>query len=145
MAKRQSSRWPGLPALELTPDLRGWLARIAISLAAALLVGALTFLIARAITSVALFVQQQELLREASSALRGGILGLAESNLREVRLRVQQIDARNERISLLVGFAAAGLAAVASYLWLEQRESVVGSPSSVATDHGPRTTDSREN
>jgi hypothetical protein len=113
------------------PDLRGWLARIAASLLVALLAGALAFLVARAVTGVALFAQQQELLREASSALRGGILGLAESNLHEVRLRVQQIDARNEQLSLLAGFVAAGLAAVASYLWLERR---TGSREPVADD-----------
>jgi hypothetical protein len=92
-----------------------------LSLAAALLVGALVYLVARAIGGVALLAQQQELLREAAGALRGGVEGLAGSNLREVRLQVQQIDARYEQLSLLAGFVSAALAAAACYLWLERR------------------------
>lgn len=102
-------------------DTRSWLARIALSLLFALLAGALAFLVVRAIGGVILFAQQQELLREAAGAMRGGILGLADGNLREVRLQVQQIDAQNERLSLLFGFAIAALAAVTSYLWIERR------------------------
>src|SRR5262245_66252796 len=120
MSKRlfRSSR---LPIPRLTADLRSWLARVVLSLPAALLAGALAYLVARAIGGVALLAQQQELLREAAGALRGGVEGLAGSNLREVRLQVQQIDARYERISLLAGFLAAALAAVARYLWMERR------------------------
>jgi hypothetical protein len=121
MSKRLFTRGARLPLPKLTTELRGWLARVALSLAAALLVGALVYLIARAIGGVALLAQQQELLREAAGALRGGVEGLAGSNLREVRLRVQQIDARYEQLSLLAGFVSAALAAAASYLWLERR------------------------
>jgi hypothetical protein len=145
MSKRLFTGGSRLPIPRLTADLRSWLARVALSLAAALLAGALAYLVARAIGSVVLLAQQQELLRQAASALRGGVEGLAGSNLREVRLRVQQIDARYEQLSLVAGFASAALAAVASYLWLERRSSVVSSPSLVATDHGPRTTDSNGN
>jgi len=102
-------------------DTRGWLARIALGLAFALLAGALAFLVARAIGGVILFAQQQEFLREAAGAMRGGIPGLADGNLREMRLQVQQLDVQNERLSLLIGFAVAALAAVASYLWMERR------------------------
>ena len=121
MSKRLFIPGTRLPIPKVAADLRGWLARVALSLAAALLAGALAYLVARAIGGVALLAQQQELLREAAGALRGGVEGLAGSNLREVRLRVQQIDARYEQISLLVGFVSAALAAVASYLWLERR------------------------
>ena len=123
-------------------DFRGWLSRIAISLAAALLVGVLAFLVARALTDVALFAREQQFLSAAANTLRGGILGLADSNLHEQRLRVQQLDAQNEQVSLLIGFAVAALAAVASYLWMERRSSVVRSPSPVATDNKPPATDS---
>jgi hypothetical protein len=121
MSKRLAFRRPRVPAIAIRADTRGWLARVALSLAAALLAGALAFLIARAIGSVLLFAQERELLREAASAMRGGILGLAEGNLRAVRLQMQQLDARNEQLSLLIGFASAALAALASYLWLERR------------------------
>jgi hypothetical protein len=106
--------------------VRSWLARVALSLAAALLVGALVYLVARAIGGVALLAQQQELLREAAGALRGGVEGLAGSNLREVRRQVQQIDARYEQLSLLAGFVSAALAAAASYLWLERSAEDIG-------------------
>ncbi|HEY3230996.1 MAG TPA: hypothetical protein VGJ87_17350 [Roseiflexaceae bacterium] len=102
-------------------DVRRWLARIALSLAVALLAGTLAFLVARAVTDVTLFAQQQQFLSEAASALRGGIPELANSNLREARLRVQRLDAQNEQLSLLIGFAIAALSAVASYLWMERR------------------------
>jgi hypothetical protein len=123
-------------------DFRGWLSRIAISLAAALLVGSLAFLVARAITDVALFAQQQQFLSAAANALRGGMLGLAHSNLHEQRLRVQQLDAQNEQLSLLIGFGVAALAAVGSYLWMERRSSVVRNRSPVTTDNKPGATDS---
>jgi cytochrome c-type biogenesis protein CcmH/NrfG len=106
---------------------RAWLTRVALSLAIALAAGALAYLIARAITSVALLVRQQQLLREVTGALRGGIEGLAGGDLRAVRLLLQQIDARNEQLSLVIGFVVAAVAAVVSYLWLE-RWSASGSP-----------------
>ena len=105
----------------LNQGTRGWLARIGISLTIALLCGGLAYLIARAITGVVLFVRQQQLLHEIVSAFQGGVEGLAGGNLRAIRLLVQQIDARNEQLSLLIGFGAAMLAVVASYLWLERR------------------------
>jgi hypothetical protein len=109
------------PSSRTDADVRGWLARIALSLAVALLAGALAFLAARAVTEVTLFTQQQQFLSEAASALRGGISGLANSNLREARLQVQRLDAQNEQLSLLIGFAIAALSAVATYLWMERR------------------------
>jgi hypothetical protein len=121
MSKPLFTRGSRLPIPRLAADTRGWLARVGLSLAAAVLVGGLVYLVARAIGGVALLAQQQELLREAAGALRGGVEGLAGSNLREVRLQVQQIDARYERLSLLAGFLSAALAAVTSYLWLERR------------------------
>src|SRR5690349_37268 len=97
MSKHLFTRGSRLPIPKLPAEVRGWLVRVALSLVAALLVGALVYLVARALGGVALLVQQQELLREAAGALRGGVEGLAGSNLREVRLRVQQIDARYEQ------------------------------------------------
>ena len=109
------------PSSRTDADIRGWLARIALSLAVALLAGALAFLVARAVTDVTLFAQQQQFLSEAASMLRGGVPGLANSNLREARLQVQRLDEQNEQLSLLIGFAIAALSAVVSYLWMERR------------------------
>ena len=121
MSKQSPTREPDRLVSSIDTDLRGWLGRVAFSLALALLAGALAFLLARAVTSVLLFAQQQQFLREAAGALRGGIDGLASGNLRDVRLRVQQLDARNQQLSLLIGFAVAAVVVVASYIWLERR------------------------
>jgi hypothetical protein len=98
-----------------------WAGRVLVSLAMALAVGAMAFLIARAIGSVALFWQQQQFLAEVAGALRGGIEGLGQTNLRAVRLEVQRLDAQYLRVSLATGFGAAGITAVAGYVWLELR------------------------
>jgi hypothetical protein len=102
-------------------EQRAWLLRVAISLAIALAAGIIAYLVTRAITSVILFVRHQQLLTELGSALRGGVEGLAAGDLRAVRLAVQQLDAQNEQLSLAIGFVAAAVAAVTSYLWLERR------------------------
>jgi hypothetical protein len=64
---------------------------------------------------------------------------LAGGDLRAVRLLVEQLEARNELIGLVVGFTAAAAAAVASYLWLERRASAVRRPEPAAADHRRRT------
>ena len=111
---------PNLTSLT-SPPTRAWLMRIALSLLAALVAGSLAYLVARGVTGVALFERQQRFLNEVASALRTGVMGLAGSDLRAMRLMVQQLDAQNEQLSLLIGFGVAAAAAVASYLWLERR------------------------
>ena len=102
-------------------DSQAWLMRIVLSLAIAAGSGALAYLIARAVTSVMLLVQQRAFLRQLAGALRSGIVGLAGSDLHTARLLVQELAAHYEHLSLLIGFAAAALGAVVSYLWLEWR------------------------
>jgi len=121
MTKRSLLDRIALPIAAVDRDARGWLGRVALSLALALLAGALAYLVARAIGGVALFAQQQDLLRAAAGALQGGVEGLGGGNFHEARMRLAQLDARNQQLSLLISFASAGLAAVASYLWLERR------------------------
>lgn len=115
-AATQPERRGGPPAWD-----GAWLRRLALSLAAAVAVGALAFLAARSVGGLLLFVQQQQLLGEVASALQGGVEALGQSNLRELRRELERIDAGYERASLLVGFGAAACAAVAVYLWLERR------------------------
>lgn len=105
----------------ISPATRAWIVRLALSLLFAAVAGALAYLTTRAITSALLFANQQQFLRETAGALSGGIAGLAGSDLRAMRLIVQQREAQNEQLSLLVGFAAAALTIAASYLWLEWR------------------------
>jgi hypothetical protein len=109
------------PAATQAANMHAWLTRVALSLAAAAVAGGLAYLVARSVTSVMLFVRQQQFLREVAGALRGGVLGLASGDLRAMRLLVQRLDAQNEQLSLLIGFAAAAAVAVASYLRLEWR------------------------
>jgi hypothetical protein len=100
---------------------RAWLTRIALSLLLASVAGALAYLVARAVTGVALLVRQQQFLRELAGALRGGVAELPGGDLRTTRLLVQRLDAQNEQLSMLIGFAVAAVVIVASYLWLEWR------------------------
>lgn len=105
----------------MNPATRAWLARVLISMAAALGAGALAYLVARGAAGALLLAQQQRLLGEVASALRGGIEGLPSGDLRAARLALQQLDAQYERASLLCAIVAAALAAAAIYLWLEHR------------------------
>jgi hypothetical protein len=100
---------------------RAWLGRIALSLGFAVGAGALAYLVARAITSAVLFVRQRQFLGEVASALSGGIENLPSGDLRAARKLVQQLDAQYDLLSLLIAFAVAAVAVVASYLWLERR------------------------
>jgi hypothetical protein len=104
------------------PAARSELRRIAVALAAALAAGALVFVAARGIAAAALFVQQQQLLREVAGVLGGGIEGLAGGDLRAVRRELQRLDAEYERLSLLAGALAAALAAALAYLRQEPDE-----------------------
>ncbi|GAB4214622.1 MAG: hypothetical protein OHK0022_53430 [Roseiflexaceae bacterium] len=103
------------------PD-QPWLRRIALSLLAALVCGALAFLVARGIGGALLFAQQQQVLVEVVGAAQGGLETPPSGDLRALRKRLQEQDAQYEQISLFVGFAAAGLAAAGCYLWLELRD-----------------------
>jgi hypothetical protein len=95
-----------------TRETRAWLGRIALSIGFALAAGLAIYLLARAVGSVTLFVRHQDLLRKMATALSGGLDGLAGGDLRGARQLLEQLDARNELISLIVGFLAAALAAV---------------------------------
>lgn len=98
-----------------------WLGRVALSLLAALVAGALAYLLARAVSGVWLFVYHQQLLREVAGALQGGVESLPGGNLRAARQALAQLAQQHEQISLAAGFVAAALAVLASYLWLERR------------------------
>ncbi len=100
---------------------QAWLRRVALSLALAIIAGALTLLVARGISGALLFVEQQELMRSAAAALRGGIEGLPATDLRAARLRAERSAEGHRRAGLALAFAAAAAAAGGGYLWLEAR------------------------
>lgn len=98
-----------------------WWRRVLLSLAAALVCGALAFGVARGVTGALLFVREQQALGAVLGAAGGGLEQPPSADLRALRRGLQQQDARNEQISLAAAFGAAGLAAVGCYLWLELR------------------------
>ncbi len=115
-------------------ELLTWLGRVGLSLLIGLAAGAMAYLVSRGIASVVLFIQQQQFFADVAGALRGGIEGLAGSDLRSARLQVQQLDSQYRQISLIIGFGMAALATPLSYLRLERRESITASDHSIV-DH----------
>jgi hypothetical protein len=82
--------------------------------------GLAVFVVAEAIAAVYLIGQQIELARATQAALSGGIAGLADSGLRELRLAAEQQAAQvHQRVTLLAILSGA-LAAVAALIRLEQ-------------------------
>lgn len=101
-------------------ETRIWLRRVALSLLIGLAIGLIAWLAARGILGVLLFAREQQLLADLAGALSGGIEGLAGSNLRAIRLRVQALAAEYDRISLLVGLAAGGISWLLAYIRAER-------------------------
>jgi hypothetical protein len=102
-------------------DTRAWLKRLTLSLLIAALVGALGYLVTRAITTAYLFYQQQQFFQETASILQGGgVPALADSNLRELRLLVEALNAEYNRLSIQLGFAVAAIGGIGSFIWLER-------------------------
>ncbi len=114
--------------------VRPWLRRVALSLLAALLCGGLVFLAARGVGGALLFVQQQQTLAAVVGVAQGGLDQPPDADLRALRRRLQDQDAQHEQISLLLGFAAAGLAAAGCYLWQELRRAENQAPSTKNRD-----------
>lgn len=98
-----------------------WLRRVGASLLAALVAGLLVYLVMRGATGIWLFVRQQQLLREVLGTVQGGLDAPPNGDLRALRRELQALDAQNDFVSAVAGFAAAAVAAPASYLWLERR------------------------
>ncbi|MCG8346463.1 MAG: hypothetical protein MI924_01620 [Chloroflexales bacterium] len=103
-------------------DTQDWLKRLALSLLIAGLVGALGYLVARAISTAYLFYQQQQFFQETASLLQGGgVPALADSNLRELRFLAEALNAQYHRLSIQLGFAAAAIGGIGCFVWLERR------------------------
>ncbi|HMP43075.1 MAG TPA: hypothetical protein PKA05_22060 [Roseiflexaceae bacterium] len=98
---------------------RHWIQRIVLSLAAALAIGILAYLVARGMLGAWLLYDQQEQLRSMAGALRSGIDELPAADLRAMRLQIAILEAQHLRISMSIGFLAAAIAAVLSYIWQE--------------------------
>ncbi|NJO05002.1 MAG: hypothetical protein HC876_05440 [Chloroflexaceae bacterium] len=108
-------------------DTRAWLGRVLLSVLLALTIGVLAYLLARAITTGYVLYQQQQLFQELGGVLQGGdIEALASSNLRTLRQRIEALNAYYAWFSVQIGFGAAALGAVGSYLWLEREAARAG-------------------
>lgn len=100
---------------------RIWLRHVALSLALALAVGLLVYLVVRGALGAWLFVQQQQFLREVIGTVQSGLDTPPAADLRAIRQEVQALDARYSFVSAVAGFAASALAAAGGYVWLERR------------------------
>lgn len=98
-----------------------WLRRVTLSLAFAIVTGLLVFIVARGISGALLFIEHQELVRSAATALRNGIEGLPTADLHAARLQAEQSAEMHTRIGLMLAFIVAAITAAGSYLWQEQR------------------------
>jgi hypothetical protein len=103
-------------------ELRNWVGRLLLSLLLGVAAGLLAYLLARALTTAYLFYQQQQFFQASAEVLRGGVEALAESDLRDLRQRVEALAARYHLLSMRVGFVVAVVAAALSYLVLSWRQ-----------------------
>ena len=91
-----------------------------IALAVGLAVGTAVFVIAEAISAVYLLGQQIELARTTQAALSGGIAGLADGRIRELRLAAEGLAAEVHRRVALISIGAGTVAAVVALFRSEQ-------------------------
>jgi hypothetical protein len=103
-------------------EMSNWLGRLLLSLLLGVAAGLLAYLLARALTTAYLFYQQQQFFQASAEVLRGGVEALAESDLRDLRQRVEALAAYYHLLSMRVGFGVAVVAAVFSYLALSWRQ-----------------------
>ncbi len=82
--------------------------------------GVAVFVTAEAVAALHLIGRQIELARATQAALSGGIAGLADSGLRELRIAAEQYAALVHQRVALLAIACGGGAAVAALLYLER-------------------------
>lgn len=105
----------------LPDDLRQWLSRLAIALVIGLLAGVMAYLIARAVGSAWLLISQQALLEATRQVLREGVIGLANTNLRELRLAAEAQQRMCAEVSLWIGLGSGLMAAIGALVRMELR------------------------
>jgi signal transduction histidine kinase len=106
----------------LLREVRNWLGRLLLGLLLGVAAGLLAYLLARALTTAYLVYQQQQFFQTSAEVLRGGVEALADSDLRELRQRVEALAARYHLLSMRVGFVVAVVATIFSYLALSWRQ-----------------------
>ncbi|MBO9337908.1 MAG: hypothetical protein J7464_04225 [Chloroflexus sp.] len=99
--------------------LQAWLVRLLLALLIGTLTGIIAYLSARAIGAAWLLLHQQELIEATRQALQQGVMGLADTNLRALRLAAEAEQNRIAELSTWFGLGVAFLAAVMTFVRLE--------------------------
>jgi len=97
--------------------LQAWLVRLLLALLIGTLAGVIAYLSARAIGAAWLLLNQQSLIEATRQALQQG--GLADTNLRALRLAAEAEQNRIAELSTWFGLGVAFLAAVMTFVRLE--------------------------
>lgn len=105
-----------------TDTFQSWLGRLLLALAIGCLVGILAYLAARAIGSVWLLLNQQELINATRQALQQGVMGLADTNLRALRLAAEAQQYHISEVSTWFGFGTGLIAAIIAFVRLESQQ-----------------------
>lgn len=100
-------------------SVRAWLGRLAIAILIGALAGFVTYLTARAIGSAWLLLNQQALIEATRQALQEGVMGLANTDLRALRLAAEAQQRFINELSAWIGLGAFLLTAIAAFVRLE--------------------------
>jgi Pyruvate/2-oxoacid:ferredoxin oxidoreductase gamma subunit len=100
--------------------LQAWLVRLLLALLIGTLTGIIAYLSARAIGAAWLLLHQQSLIEATRQALQQGVMGLADTNLRALRLAAEAEQNRIAELSAWFSLGMAFLAAVVTFVRLER-------------------------
>ncbi|MFN3373727.1 MAG: hypothetical protein ACK44M_09195 [Chloroflexus sp.] len=96
-----------------------WLIRLVLAAVIGVLAGVITYLTARAIGSAWLLLNQQALIEATRQALQQGVMGLADTNLRALRLAAEAQQNIMTEISAWFGLGVAVIVAIIAFVRLE--------------------------
>ncbi len=102
-----------------TDTTDAWLGRLALALLIGTLAGVLAYLVGRAAGAAWLLLNQQELIEATRLALEQGVMGLADSNLRALRLAAEAQQQRVAEVSAWLGLGIGVITAVGAFVRLE--------------------------
>ncbi len=103
--------------------MRVWLGRVAVAVVIGLLAGVIAYLTARAIGSAWLLLSQQALVEATRLALQEGVMGLANTNLRALRLAAEAQQRAIAELSEWIGLGVALAASIIAFVRLELQAS----------------------
>ncbi len=112
----------GMRVNNVVPDeTRQWVGRLAAALIIGILAGVIAFLTARAIGSAWWLVNQQALLEATRQALQEGVIGLANTDLRALRMAAEAQQMMIAEVSAWIGLGVGLTAAIGALVRLELR------------------------